>query len=436
MIRKPSIRKPAGGVSSWTRSVRIPKPRLSTVISVRMLVIKLTVIVLCLGTLNISETLFNFPIHYLILVLDIFAMLCIHNAGDLDYGLDLLPFVACTTITLAFQTVLAGPYFSWSSSFSSIILLYAMLICVILVMQKGYGDTIWKIINFFNLLSAICILVQYGAYMVGIRLDKMGSLSEWFFNAWEFSDSFRPCGTHDEPSAFAKTVLPSLYYYLFVGKNWKKALICIGGLAVSTSALGLLGMLLLLVVWLCNLDKLYGFGIRTKYLILGIIGLVGSAACLVVLNMDIFIVERMMSGSSVGVRVLRSVDLFSLMSPVEKIIGIGVQNQQNYLNHYGIILAHDTYETTIGANREFAGTLGYILCTTGFFGLVFFVMPFYRTYKRHGLQVKVACALMLFCSLFCIFFNHTILVVFLLMVYATVDMERNGAFRQEDEDET
>ncbi len=426
---------PTGVWSSLTRSVRIKKPRLNSNISIRKLVISFVMVVLILSTMCIGDYLFNFPLHYLIIMLDVLGMLCIRHMGDLDYGMDMLPFMAMLVITAVMQFLFAGAYYDAGMVISTVILLMAMLICIIFVMQKGYGGLIWKIINFFNLVSAGCILAQTAFGFVGIRLDKLGLISDFLFNAWEFTASFRQCGPYAEPAIFAQPALLSLFYYLFIGKNLKKATVLILALLFSTSALALMGILLLLTAWSFNSDKLYGVSRKLKWTIL-IVAVSALVVFLVAaLNADVFIVERLISGSSIGVRALRSVDLFLEMSPLEKITGIGLQNQARYLNHYGITLAHDTYETSIfTGNREYAGSLGYILCTTGFFGLVFFVRPFYRMFGRYGLQVKVLCLLLLYVTLFCAMFGNSILVVYFLAVYSTVDLECSGAFVQEGSD--
>ncbi len=388
-----------------------------------------------MATYEIHNYIFNFPLHYLAFMLDVFGMLCIRHLGDLEYGLDLLPFVAIMVITLIFQTLLAGAYFSAGSAFSMVLLLFAMFICVILVMQKGYAGLIWKVINFFNLFSAGCIITQMVFVYLGVRLDRLGLISSWFFNAWEFTSAFRPAGTYAEPAMFAQPALLSLFYYLYIGKSWKKALVIAVALFLSTSALGLMGTVILVTVCALNLDRLYGVSKRLKWVLLFCAFLVAGLMLAVILNRDIFIVQRLLSGSSIGVRALRSVDLFLEMTPLEKLTGIGLQNQALYLNHNGIILAHDTYETTFGGNREYAGSLGYILCTTGFFGLVFFVRPFYRVFVRYGLRVKVMCFLFIYCTMFCAMLGYCILVIYILAVFATVDLERSGAFWQEDDDE-
>ncbi len=391
-------------------------------------------VVLCLALMPVGDLLFPFPLHYLILGLDIFALLAIRHTGDLEYGMDLLPFLAIVGVTLVLQVLLAGSYYSAGMAVSSAIVLFAMIIGIMLVMQRGYAGMIWKIFNFFTLLSALCVILQTVCWNLGFRLNGLGLISKIFFNDNAFNYSYRPSGMFLEPAIFAQPALLSLFYYMFIGKSVKKTVVLTISLLLSTSALALMGMIILYVIWIFHMDTLAGISRRGKWIVMGLSAVLGVTLLTASLNAGVFIVERLAGGSSINVRLLRSIDLFQVMSPVEKITGIGLQNQGYYLNEYNIILKHDTAETLIRTRREYAGTLGYVLCTTGFFGLVFFVQPFYRMYKRHGLQVKVVCGLLLYSVMFCAMLATPFMMVNFLLVYATVDMERDRLFEQGEDD--
>ena len=418
-----------------SRSLRISRPSWDGKIPIRKSVIALCMITLCLNLMPVGEMLFPLPLHYLILGLDIFALLAIRHTGDLDYGMDLLPFLAVVFITVVLQQLLAGGYYSSGMAISTAIILFAMIIGIILITQRGYASLLWKILNFFTLLSAGCIILQMLCRYVGIHLDGLGILSKVFFNAWRFNYAYRPCGMFAEPAIFAQPALLSLFYYMFIGKSLKKTAFLTVALLLSTSALGLMGVIGLYIIWIFNMDKLSGIPKSRKWAILSLTAVAGMAVFTFALNMEVFVVERLTSGSSIGVRVLRSVDLYKLMEPHEKLIGIGLQNQAYYLNYHNIILAHDTYETTYGGSREYAGTLGYVLCTTGFFGLVTYVQPVFRYFRRCGLQVKVICLLVGVSALFCAMLATPFMMVSFLVMYATVDLEREGVFDREEADD-
>lgn len=383
--------------------------------------------VLAFSTVRSGHDLLNFPIVYIILGLDVLGLLCIRHTGDLDYGMDLLPFIAALALGILVQNETAGGYYNVSDSFSAFVLLFAMVVCVIMLTQRGYTHYIWKAINITNLLSASCIIVMTLSKLAGIRLDQLGILSDFFFNAWEFVSAYRPCGPFLEPAMYAQLGLLSLFYYLFLKRNWWKACLTALALFLSTSSLGLLGTVLLIAIFLLFLDKLCGVSKRAKYLTLVATLVCGFLLFLLLMYLDSYSLERALSGSSLGVRFLRSVDLFQLMTPLQKIFGIGLQNQLRYLNYYSIILAHDTYETTIGANREFASVLGYIPCATGLIGFITFLFPFFRAFFRGGIRTKTAVLLFMYTCLFCCILTHSIFLIYIMAVYATLDFDRQSA---------
>lgn len=351
------------------------------------------------------------------------GILCIRHTGDLHYGMDLLPFVGALMISLLVQNSYSSSYFHIDDAISATVLLIAMIICVILLTQRGYTHLIWKAVSALNMLTSVCIILQTVLMPLGIRLDRMGIISNWLFNAWEFSDAFRPCGPFLEPAMYAQVGLLGLYDALFLRRSWFRVLVTTAALLLSTSALALVGILLLYGLYLLSLDKVSHASRRIKFTLIALVlGLVLLFANFL-LTSDIYIVQRALSGSSIGVRFLRSVDLFGLLSPIEKLFGIGLQNQQFYLNHYNITLAHDTYET-LYQNKEFASVLGYIPCTLGLLGLVSFLFPFLRTFFKGGLRTKVMVALLLYICLFCSLLSNCVFVIYIMAVYCVYDLEQ------------
>ncbi len=374
----------------------------------------------------IGSRLLDAPTFSLVLALDILVLLTLGHAGDWEYGMDLFPFLAVSAVTLVAQRLLSGSYYSVGAALNMWALLFALTVGAGLLAQRDSMALIWKIINFFNLFAAGCIIAQVVMGWFGVRLDRVGGIWQLLFNAWDFTAAFRPAGAYAEPAMFAQPALLSLYYSLFVGKSWPVALVISLALVMSTSAMGLMGLLLLLGAWAWNLDKLYGISPKAKWRLLALLCATAAVVLVWALDRDVFVVKRLFSGSSIGVRVLRSVDLFREMSPGERLYGIGLQNQAAYLDHYHIALAHDTYETTFGGYREYAATLGYLLCTTGFFGLVSFVWPCYRAFVRGGFRAKTVSILIIYCTMSCAMHGDPILILYFVALYATVDMERKA----------
>lgn len=115
-------------------------------------------------------------------------------------------------------------------------------------------------------------------------------------------------------------------------------------------------------------------------------------------------------------RVSRSFELFGLLSPIEKVFGIGLQNQALYLNANGIILPGDLNETL--AHREFAATIGYLLCTCGLLGLVTFLSMFVPLFRNKGGRPIVLACLLLGIAATCCVFSRGIFIVMLLLLFA------------------
>ena len=409
--------------ATYSRSLRFSRLDWNRKFSVRKAIIGFSMLVLCLFAMRAGHDRFNLPVVYIVFCLDILGLLCIRHAGDLEYGVELLPFLGTMLLGILIQSGFAGGYYVAKDAFSFFVLLFAMVVCVLLLCQKGYGSVIWKFISAVSLFAACCIIIQMVLKVVGIRLDQMGTISDLSFNAWQFSDSFRPCGPFKEPAMFAQMALMGLFYCLFIRRSWVKAGILCLALLLSTSALGLVGMVMLVGAFILNLDKLCGVSRRVKYgVVIG--SIFGFALVFALLAwMDSYGLQRVLEGTSLGVRFLRSVDLYALMTPLEKVAGIGLQNQQRYLNYYGIILAHDTYET-ISTNREYASVLGYVPCATGLLGLVTFMFPFYRVFVHNGMRSKIMTVLFLYTCLFCCIMQHCIFVIYIMAIFATVDMER------------
>lgn len=379
--------------------------------------------VLCFFTVRGAHSTPAIPLPFLILGLDMIGILCIRHTGDLHYGIDLLPFAASVLLSLLVQNSYGSSYFHADDALSATVLLLAMLICVILLTQRGYTHIIWKTVSTLNILAATCILLQNATVPLGVRLDKMGSFAGWLFNAWEFSDTIRLCGPFLEPAMYAQVGLLGLYDALFLRPSLFRATLTTTALVLSTSALALVGIVLLYGMYLFSLDRVSNASRRFKITLIAlVVGLVAVSANFL-LTSDIYIVQRALSGSSVGVRFLRSMDLYWLLNPLEKLFGIGLQNQQYYLFHHNITLAHDTYET-LYENKEYASVLGYIPCTLGFWGLSTFLFPFLRCFFRGDLRTKTIVALLIYVCLFCNLMSNCIFVIYIMAVYSAYDLEQ------------
>lgn len=330
-------------------------------------------------------------------------------------ALELLLFWGVAVLEFPIQWLIYSHY-GPQSALNGVITLALMILNVLLIVHRGYEDYLWKTLNFISILSSLCLILQMVCYWMGIRLDKIPFLSETFFKAWEFTNSFRACSLFSEPSHFAELALLSLYYYLLVKPRLRIAIVLALALILSTSNLGIIGVALLVVLYLLNLERYAHVRSSTKYIIITIAFLLGSGIMVWLSNSDNWVAVRLMSGGSSSVRIMRSFELYDVMDAFEKLFGIGIQNQEIYLNYHTIILPSDRLETI--TNREFSQTLGYILCTTGALGFSAFSVPFIRRILRSDYSMKCLCLLFFFvCLTCCIFSRHTFL-LYLIAIYS------------------
>lgn len=386
-------------------------------IRLEQLGLEIAMFLLCLGALRTGHESFTLNWMYLLVVLNGF-LLVVSRRLNLRTA-ELYLFVAVSAVEIPLQW-LVGEYFGLGSAISGLLSLAMTVILVSQLVRIGYEICLWRVLNGFAIFSTVCLFTQIGALFFGIRLDKVPYLGDFFFKAWEFSSAFRPCATFSEPSHYAELVLLSVFYYLFIDFKKFHLIFLIAGLCVSTSGLGIICSGLLVLFYILHLDRFANVSTARKNAVILICFALGIGVLIWAQDSTLWIVQRLMSGGTSSVRVLRSLDLFRIMDFGEKLFGIGNQNQMLYLNHYGIVLAHDTTETLV--NREFAQTLGYILCTTGILGFVAFLFPFVRMLIRQEYRIKALVLLFLFvCFVCCIFARH-IFAVYLAMVYATAGM--------------
>lgn len=406
-----------------TERITLRNLKKSYYINFNSIVITFIAIILCVCTIRNGNEKFEIHIWAAIIIIDALAAISLVNNKVIAYGKEAILLIIGVTIPFLFQIIIKAPYYSVRSAFWGIILFIAFLCSATLIVQPGYGKTIFKTINFFNLFAASCIIIQMIFYYLGIRLDRYGQIGEIFFNAWEFTTSFRPCGVCVEPSQFAEMALLSVFYYMFINKNFKKLFVLIAGILLSTSMLGLLGLALLIMLYIWKYYIIHGrlfFKIFAFIITLVIIVILMST---IVYRPDMISVgyDKVLVNSSLGLRVNRSFELFNIMNLRDKLFGIGIQNQQLYLNFHSIVLPSDTYET-ISNHREFANTIGYMLCTCGLTGCMFFIYYIYICFKKQKFEVKVIVLLFLYIAAFCCIFSRSIFLMYFVAMYSIRDM--------------
>lgn len=353
-----------------------------------------------------------------------------------------LPFFVMTLFATILQAIFLGFNYSLSNAFSALLLFAVFVLCAtLLILPNNLSHHIWKIINFVVTTASVLILVEYIAFLFGVRLYSLPVLGDWIFNAWEFrgSGAFRPCAYFSEASHFAELALLSAFYYLFIVGSLPKFSLVAVACFVSTSSLGIIGCIgmVLAYVFFFAFSRQHlmksgkGNGALIGRLILIILSCIAlMAAILYLQSSDSWFATRIMDGSTSSMRVSRSFELYGIMSPFEQLFGIGLQNQAIYLNTNGIILPSDYNETLV--NREYAATGGYILCTCGIFGLLAFLYMFLPGLRNKSGKVKTLTCLLVYIALTCCVLSRSVFIIMLLMLlaygsgYWEIDEEANG----------
>lgn len=362
----------------------------------------------------------------LIAVADLLAIIGNRKVNFKSYGKELWIGISVMIIEIPIQLlVYGGEHYGTWSAFWGISTLALMVVSIPILVRKRYGIIIWKTIEFIGVFNAVLIILQYSLRVVGIRLDQFGFLSDLLFQAWEFQGGafFRACGMFSEPSHFAEVGLLTLFYCLFISNDYKKSILVGMALFLSTSSLGILGSIMLVILYVLGMDQFTKVKKSVKGIIVILTILVVVMATWWASESTNIVIQRLFSGGSMSVRMMRSFELYSVMDIPGKIIGIGLLNQEYYLNYHNIILASDNYETLV-TNREFAQTFGYLLCTTGILGLISFGKPFWNMAMENRWRVKSLLLLFLIVCMTCCILTRYAFLLYLLAIYALIDYEK------------
>lgn len=332
-------------------------------------------------------------------------------------------FVFLLPILLLVQTFTAGSYFRANWAISAIVLFLLFFgISAMISTGDGLRRFFWKCVNSICLVGCACIFITEAGYLAGMRLNTLPVAGDWLFNAWEFTGAYRPCGLFSEASHFAELSLLSAYYFLYVRKNIPAFIVIATAELLSTSSLGIIGILILALVYVFffsfSSERMQRSSLGRAASILRVALIILSIVLITMLvsfleNSDSWLATRIMDGGTYGMRVGRSYELFALETPPEQIFGIGLQNQGLYLNAHGIILPSDMNETLV--NREFAATIGYVLCTCGIVGLAAYVSPLVRTLFGHSSTsaARVLSAIFFYVLFTCCVFSRSILILWM-----------------------
>lgn len=317
-------------------------------------------------------------------------------------------------------------YFSFEGALKGVISFIEFIFIVfILSGNKCNKKLFWSIINKISKITIFIVIFQSLLYYgLGIKLHDIPFIGEWIFKAFEMNQKYRPCAFFSEPSHLSEFVLLSCYYYIFIENNFKTIIFYCIGIFFSTSGIGIIGIAILMSIYLIIGEKFNNkdYSNKRKFFILLSKITIILAVCLLIgdiytgmLTSENWLLNRLASGGTFDVRVLRSFDIFGNLNIREQIFGIGLQNQANYLNYYNIVSKYDIADTLSG--REYAQTWGYILVTLGVTGLVAFLIPWIRILHRGSKESKVLVILFVYICMMSNMMTRNIIIVYMVMIF-------------------
>lgn len=406
--------------TKWRNSIAGDKPR--CVMSDYLSLFSMVLVMLYLCRMQHEDyVLPSLPVIAAVFALNLFALPRFSGSAMKPF----LPFMLLIPVEMIVQVFFGDVSYSSGSALYGAFFTMLLVVCGALFfsnekLQEGY----WRIISAFSVAASLCVLVEYFAYtFASARLYEVPFVGDFVFNAWEFGGiRFRPCAFYSEASHFAMVALLGAFYQLFIRRNvvWFSviALACV----FSTSSLGIAGVAFMVFAYVFFFSftkesiRNRGGGrlvLAARMLLIGLVLIAVVLLLAYVQSASIWYIDRFFDGATASTRISRSYELFALLNPLEQLFGIGIQNQEIYLNANAILLPSDGMETA-EVNREFAATLGYILCTCGLFGLLSFLRAFFPGIVRGKKEARVLLLLsfgVLFSS--CIFSN----LFFLVYVY-------------------
>ena len=380
----------------------------------------IAMIIFCIGMTRNGFESFQISVIYLMIISVILYSFVKQKIKFNPSGLNLIPFAVLGFLIIPMQMIIDDGYYNAGDAFDGAFVYFMMIMTISIIVNKSNGSYLWKIVNCFALFGSILIIVEEVFYLSGIRLDQVAGMNDTIFRAFKFQ-FYRPSGMFSEPSHFAEMGLLTAFYYLFISRNCIKLAIVCSALIISTSALGIVGLVLMFLLYAIHYIFSKSVGQLKKTVFIVLLLICGTVLIYWVFMTDNLVVLRILEGSTSSVRVNRSFELYDLLDPVEKVFGIGTQNQAYYLDFHGITLPSDAAETL--AHREFAQTFGYILCTLGLVGMIAFWTPFLKMFIKGSYASRSLILMFGFVCLTACINGRPSILVYMILIYSLYTSE-------------
>lgn len=330
-------------------------------------------------------------------------------------------------ISAIYNTFSGFSYFNLFVHFRQVLYLILFVYCGYYLAYKNQGSSlIFKTVHYISLTAAWIIIFQTVLQRTGIYLNRITFLGDTFFQATDTSRYFRPSGFFSEASYFAEICLIDIFYCLFKKRNLKVVFIEVVALAFSTSAMGIVFAYSLFAVWVCTQKITQNRYIDFFIKAVTIIVLLATITLFVGYQGDNAIILRIQRGATIKQRTLRAFEIFGKLDNNHRFFGIGMQNLSRYLNAYSIDLVNDGVDTI--ANKEFAQSFGYMLCTLGIPGAITFVGYLLSLFINCKGKNKYFFILVVELCLTASLITRLIFVLYISVIYQMIfeDSEENG----------
>ena len=267
------------------------------------------------------------------------------------------PFVAVivTLILLSFNGFLV--LHNLSPLINSLVMLVVAFLCYALSWCMVKFETVVKISTF---IAWLCVLFAVYQWFVTMRggIAPLGQLpffnvkAGWVQEHW----GFRFNSLFAEPSYFALYLLPLFAYHL-KHNHLIHALVMAGGIILSSSTLGIFGMV---GIVFCNLllDARYRLRTMIAVVVLGVVLLFIYFSLPEVQAVVDRTLQKVVRVEFDNLRILGYLDYYQTYSPKEMLLGVGMNQFQNYMGQRGITV------------HNYSNTIVYMLLQSGLLGLL------------------------------------------------------------------
>lgn len=262
---------------------------------------------------------------------------------------------------------------------------------VVIMLSSAYFDY-EKAIKIYLITCSVCcayLIMQVAShYIIHFDLPILVKYSRVLFQETEDVETdffysrygFRPSSFFKEPSFYSFYFAPLIIILLFGSKHFRTikkmtpniriifSIIFSISILLTTSNLG---VVYLVVIWftfiLADRDS-----VRLKFIYRIIVVFALLVVLVWIINSPLFefLIDRFMSGGSVGKRLYRGFIIFDKLDWLSKIVGVGINNIALYVVEYGIYTIYDenklSYAVTITNRLITSGVIG-------FSSLVYFV---------------------------------------------------------------